>query len=52
MSLKRVAWGSHIRKGDHISGIDPESREGLCYSTPRRDAWNEHFTWTLPEAPF
>jgi HNH endonuclease len=33
----------NIRKSDHISGIDRESREETVLFDPRRDAWNEHF---------
>jgi hypothetical protein len=33
----------NIRKGDHISGIDPESREETLLFNPRQDTWNEHF---------
>jgi hypothetical protein len=39
----------NIRKGDHISGVDPESREETLLGVlavlfnPRQDAWNEHF---------
>ena len=32
-----------LRDCDHISGIDPESREETVLFDPRRDAWNEHF---------
>jgi hypothetical protein len=32
-----------MRKGDHISGIDPESREETALFNPRQDAWSEHF---------
>jgi hypothetical protein len=30
-------------KGDHISGVDPESREETLLFNPRQDTWNEHF---------
>ncbi len=33
----------NLRKGDHISGVDPESREETLLFNPRQDAWNEHF---------
>jgi hypothetical protein len=33
----------NLRKGDHISGADPESREETLLFNPRQDAWNEHF---------
>ena len=32
-----------MRKGDFISGIDPESREETPLFNPRQDAWSEHF---------
>jgi hypothetical protein len=32
-----------MRKGDFISGIDPESREEAPLFNPRQDAWREHF---------
>ena len=33
----------NIRKGDHISGVDPESREETLLFNPRQNTWNEHF---------
>jgi len=33
----------NMRKGDFISGIDPESREETPLFNPRQDAWREHF---------
>ena len=33
----------NMRKGDHISGIDPASREETLLFNPRKDAWSEHF---------
>jgi hypothetical protein len=32
-----------MRKSDHISGIDSESREATPLFNPRQDAWSEHF---------
>ena len=37
----------NIRKGDHISGIDPESREETLLFNPRQDTWNEHFDFDV-----
>jgi hypothetical protein len=33
----------NMRKSDHISGVDPESREKTVLFNPRQDTWNEHF---------
>jgi hypothetical protein len=33
----------NLRKGDHISGVDSESREETLLFNPRQYAWNEHF---------
>jgi HNH endonuclease len=33
----------NLRKGDHISGVDPGSREETLLFNPRQDAWKEHF---------
>ena len=30
-------------KGDHIFGIDPETRQKAPLFNPRQDAWSEHF---------
>jgi hypothetical protein len=30
-------------KGDHIFGIDPETRQRAPLFNPRQDAWSEHF---------
>jgi hypothetical protein len=37
----------NLRKGDHISGVDPGSREETLLFNPRQDAWNEHFDFDV-----
>ena len=43
LNLALCCKSCNIRKSDHISGIDPESREETVLFDPRQDAWNEHF---------
>ena len=35
----------NLHKGSNLSGIDPESNQLTPLFHPRRDRWDEHFTW-------
>ncbi len=36
------------RKGPNLSGIDPVTGDRVDLFDPRRDVWNEHFSWHGP----
>ncbi len=35
----------NLHKGSNLTGIDPESKQVTALFDPRRDAWDDHFSW-------
>lgn len=47
-NLALSCWHCNVHKGPNIAGLDPETRALTPLFHPRRDRWNEHFTWDGP----
>lgn len=37
----------NLRKGEHGTGLDPETKQRALLFHPRQDAWDDHFTLNL-----
>ncbi|MDX2270325.1 MAG: HNH endonuclease signature motif containing protein [Cyanobacteriota bacterium] len=45
-NLALACFHCNRRKSNHQAGIDPDSKEEVTLFNPRRDRWNDHFTWS------
>jgi HNH endonuclease len=48
-NLALCCYNDNAHKGPNIAGIDPATGAVTRLFHPRRDDWNEHFTWVGPE---
>lgn len=44
-NLALACPGCNLRKADRISAIDPSTDSEVPLFHPRRDRWDDHFTW-------
>ncbi len=40
-----ACYHDNNRKGDNLSGVDPETGEPTFLFHPRKDNWTDHFSW-------
>src|SRR5947209_20314356 len=48
-NLSLSCYQDNLHKGPNLAGIDPDTGEVTRLFHPRRDRWDEHFTWDGPE---
>ena len=48
-NLALSCYHDNAHKGPNIAGIDPATGAVTRLFHPRRDVWNDHFTWNGPE---
>lgn len=48
-NLALSCYNCNAFKGSNIAGIDPQTQELTRLFHPRRDRWEEHFSWIGPE---
>jgi HNH endonuclease len=48
-NLALTCFACNNYKGPNIAGIDPDTRAVTPLFHPRRDDWQEHFAWHVPE---